>query len=824
MLNKKSKKPLLKILLIILAAFIFVCLLVYLYIAYLLPIPVSLSLKSNHISTKLFDRNGQLLYEVLNPEQGSKTPLSLKQMPADFVHAVIASEDNDYYNHIGVDIGAISRAFFYNSLERKVTSGASTITQQLVRNLMGTNRERNFQEKILESIYAIRLSNAYSKDQILEQYLNTVYFGNMSYGAPAAALNYFGKNLYDLDLAELSMLAGLPQSPSNFNPLVHFDKAKTRQKYVLSRLVAQNFITQKQFDDSFAQELKFKKARADIKAPHFVQYILAELEKQYGEDMVYHDGLQVTTTLDLNLQQKAEQIIHNQLGKLTQQHVTNAAMLATDAQNGQVLVWVGSADFFDDKIAGQVDIITSLRQPGSALKPFLYLLALEKGQTLSTIIADLPFKIQTANGNYSPLNYDLDFHGPVRMREALANSFNIPAVKTLDKIGISNFLNFLHRLGLNSLDQSPEYYGLALTLGGGEVRLFDMVKAYLTLANYGSQQELSYFLEIKQEDKTLQKWLPPIKQYLLGPFGKQNAYLIVNTLSDANARLKSFGEGNVLELPFPAAVKTGTTRNFKDNWTFGFSKHVLAGVWVGNADATAMENISGIDGAGPIWHDFINYAELHSYANSSASFTVPANLNTVDICAVSGLLPGELCQEQIQETFIKGTEPKFTDTYWQKYRCSGDSYDKILLTYPVEYQNWAKERGLLPPPDCRPTTPALSSPESGLASNLPQLAISSPLAGDSFQIDQNLPLTSQKIPLRFTINQLPPALNSQTDLRISLLINEKEVYNQQFTTSQLGVEQSYFWIPTRGIQHLKVTLSASGSQEVLAKEVEFGIN
>ena len=835
--NSKKKSPL-KILLTILAGLFLLATISYIYIAYLLPIPDSLFLQPAHVSTKIFDRQGKLLYEVLNPEQGRKTFLPLERMPVNFIHAIVASEDSDYYNHIGVDLGAISRAFIYNSLEQKITSGASTITQQLVRNLMGTNRERNLQEKIIESIYAVRLSHAYSKDQILEQYLNTVYFGNLSYGAASAAQHFFNKNLYDLDLAELSILAGLPQSPSNFNPLIHLEKAKTRQRYVLDRMVQLAYITQKEADDTYSQPLKFRKAHSDIQAPHFVQYILNELEKNYGEDSLYNDGLQITTTLDLDLQQKAEQIIDNQITKLAQKNVTNSALLAADTETGQILVWVGSKDFFNDSIDGQVDIITSLRQPGSALKPFLYLLALEHGQTLASIIADLPFTIQTANGNYSPLNYDLDFHGPIRLRESLANSFNIPAVKTLQKIGISNFLNFLHRFGLNSLDQSPEYYGLALTLGGGEIRLVDMVKAYLTLANYGRQKDLSFILEIKKSvsddsgktsSEILQKWLPPIERYLLGTFGRQNAYLIINTLSDPNARLKSFGEGNVLELPFPAAVKTGTTRNFKDNWTFGFSSHLMTGVWVGNADATAMENISGIDGAGPIWHNFMVYAEPHLYPRQTVDFEVPPLLNKIEICAASGLLPGELCPEKIQEWFIAGTEPKIPDNYWQKFLCSSTKTEKVFLNYPPEFQKWAKDRDLLPPTDCHllkaiSASTSIQIPTSAENSSSPDpIAISSPLLGDSFQIDPNLPLSSQKIPLHFTVNQLPPALNSQTAFQLTIFINDQPVESRSVTGDQLLLEQSYFWLPERGVKHLKVEISSSESTKTTSKIVEFTI-
>jgi penicillin-binding protein 1C len=806
---KKTHRPLKKILTITLSGLFIFFLLVFLYISYLLPIPEALFIDNNSISTKIFDRNGKLLYEAVNHDFGRKSYFALKDMPEQFIQAILASEDSNFYQHIGVDPGAIFRAFFYNSLERKITSGASTITQQLVRNMFGTNRERNFQEKIIEAIYSVRISNAYSKDQILEKYLNTVYFGNLSYGAGEAARNYFGKNLQELDLAELALLAGLPQSPSGYNPLIYPERAKKRQFYVLTRMLAAGNITQQQFDESSTEKLNYKKSRVSIEAPHFVQYILADLEKSYGEDAVYKKGLNVVTTIDLDLQKKAESIISYQLEKLSQKNVTNSALLSVEKQTGQILAWVGSADFFDEEIAGQVDLITSLRQPGSALKPFLYLLALENGYTLADLIADLPLKIKTDNGVYSPLNYDLDFHGPVRLREALANSFNIPAVKLQQILGTSTFLSFLKKLGMTSLDQEPEYYGLALTLGGGEVRLIDLANAYLTLSNGGNRLAFSPILQINDHSgEIIYEWKKPFANNLLGLNGRSNAFLITDVLSDPNARLKSFGEGNVLELSFPAAVKTGTTRNFRDNWTVGFSSEILTAVWVGNSDATAMENISGIDGAGPIWHDFMEY---YHRSIQSRAFPKPPNIVSSMICSVSGQLPGDKCQEVVSEYFVKGTEPITTDHFWQNFSCNNQI--KSLIYYPDEYASWADERGFNPPGHCSQITFSEATKE-GQQNNL---TILSPLNGDVFQIDNNLPLDSQKIAIK--IKTAPFAAST----RLSILLDGQNILEKQLESSNSVNDHIHFWLPTRGSHKLIVDLKLLNGQELAKSELNFEV-
>lgn len=720
----------------------------YLYVAWLLPLPPVFE-TSDAPATKILDRNGKLLYEVIRPDFGKRTLVPIETIPQSFINATLAAEDINFYSHPGVDFWAIGRAVFFNVREGRIVSGASTITQQLVRNLIGKKDARDVWDKMLEAMYAVRLSNVYTKDEILELYLNRVYYGNMSYGAQAAALDYFGKNLNDLDLAQSALLAGLPQSPSRYNPFESFESAKKRQKYVLDQMVKYGFAELGETDAAYAEPIILRTDRHAMKAPHFVHHVISELEEKYGDDAVLNGGLIVTTTLDLNLQMKAESIIERQVEALERNNVSNGALLAMDVKTGQVLAWAGSADYFDEEIAGAVDIITSRRQPGSSIKPFTYLLAFEKGWTPATVIFDIPTQFDTESGPYSPKNYDLEFHGPVRARTALASSFNIPAVKTAEFTGVEQLISFLKRLGIETLDQPASFYGLALTLGGGEVRMIDMARAYNVIANYGTRFDYSTLLEVRDfEGEVFEEWRQPRGEFVLGPRGREHAYQVIDILSDAAARLPGFGESTILELPFPAAVKTGTTRNFKDNWTIGFTPELLAAVWVGNSDASAMENVSGIDGAAPIWSEFMESAGGRSPVGGGAgagvsggattggggdagagvtggaatgggglsnmSFAVPAGIVEKEICEISGKLPTEYCRQRIFEIFARGEEPKQTDDYHRLFYLNKQTgmiipdacvtrhdplavEQKILVAYLPQLQKWATQNGLALP-------------------------------------------------------------------------------------------------------------------------------
>lgn len=761
--------------------------LAYLFIAFLLPLPPVFDAE-DYPTTKILDRNGNILYEVLQPDFGKRTIVPLSQTPQSFINATLAAEDINFYTHSGVDFWAIGRAIFFNVKQQRIVSGASTITQQLVRNIIGKAEARNIWDKMQEAVYAVRITNMYSKDEILELYLNRVYYGNMSYGAQAAAQDFFGKNLNDLDLAQSSLIAGLPQSPSRYNPFEAFSSAKQRQKYVLEQMVKNGFTSRAEADAAFAEPLDLRSGRHSIRAPHFVQFVLSQLEDKYGEEMIRKGGLTVRTSLDLDLQTKAERIIERQIKKLERNNVQNGSLVAMDVKSGQILAWVGSADYFDEEIAGAVDIVTSLRQPGSSIKPLTYLLSFEKGYTPATVIYDIPTQFNTSTGPYSPKNYDLKYHGPVRVRTALASSFNIPAVKTLEFVGVDSFISFLKKLGVDTFNQPANYYGLALTLGGGEVKLIDMAGAFNVIANYGNRFDYSTILEVSDfNGNLLEEWRQPANEFVLGPRGREHAYQIIDILKDANARLPGFGESTILELPFDVAVKTGTTRNFKDNWTIGFTPNLLTAVWVGNADASSMENISGISGAAPIWADFMKQAEGN---NAGVVFEVPNGIVEKEICEVSGKLPTDLCTKRVFEIFAQGEAPDQYDDYYKLFNINKETglivpdecvsrqdphliAQKVLVAYPANLQKWAAQNDLALP-QFEPCV--LSSEQSNAYSNgytdeqatgnngleasgadgasgagALTVTIESPSSNDEFQLMSGLPLEAQKIPFRVTV-------------------------------------------------------------------------
>lgn len=817
----------------------------YLYISYLLPLPNSLQDLTNHPTTKIFDRNGQLLYEILQPELGKKSTIPLKQFPKYFIDATIAAEDINFYSHPGVDFGAIARALFFNLKEQRIVSGGSTITQQLVRNLMaqsGVQSAQNLQkprdlgDKILEAMYAVRMSHLYNKDQILEQYLNKIYYGNLAYGAQSAALDYFGKNIFDLDLAQSAIIAGLPQSPSSYNPYVYFDKAKQRQKYVLEQMVKNNFASQAQADSALAEPINLRVNKFQIKAPHFVHLVLNQLEEKYGEDAVINGGLQIRTTLDYDLQLKAEQIITRRVDALKENNVQNGALVAMDTYTGQILAWVGSKDYFDNQIDGAVDMITALRQPGSSIKPLNYLAAFEKGYTPATVLYDIPTQFSTETGPYSPKNYDLKYHGPVRARVALASSFNIPAVKVLDYVGVNNFLIFLKKLGIETLDASPSFYGLALTLGGGEVRPIDMANAFNVIANYGLKRDSSDILEIKDADGAeIFKWKLPEAKNILGAQGMQHAYQIIDILKDPSARIAGFGEDSVLQISHESAVKTGTTRNFKDNWTIGFSPEILTAVWVGNADATSMENVSGVDGAAPIWADFMESA-LES--KPKLTFAVPPNLVEKQVCALSGKLPNPgsgsdygaaNCPEKVNEIFARGQEPKELDDYYKLFwvrksdghiimnECVKDYnpaeiQQKVLVAYPAELQKWAGQNSL----GLAKTEPCAKAFDysNGSSSNYPveqaaAVLIDSPNNNDEYQLDSSLPLSAQKTPFRVSVPNDTVEVNYFVDDKVVADVKEPPF--------------SYLWLAVLGNHKLRAEAKLADGRILKSTEIVFDI-
>ncbi len=689
--------------------------------------------KSAFRTTKIYDRTGSiLLYEVFDPQGGNRTWVTLNKIPKYFRDAVIANEDRRYYDDsgtfFGIDPIGLGRAGL-STLTGQQVQGASGITQQLVRNVVMSPDERyeiSVQRKIKEGVLAVEVNRRFSKDEILEMYLNTISYGRLAYGVEAAAQAYFGKHIQDLTLAEATALAIVPQFPSANSPCEdnpYRDDAHAKQELAIDAMLRDGYITDKQAVDAKFMQIKCFQQVFDVKSPHFVFYVRQLLEEQFGVQQVYQGGLKVITTLDMNLENEAERIARDQVAKLTQEkkNVSNASVVSIDPRTGEIKAMVGSIDYFDRKIDGQVNIALANRQPGSSFKLFTYLAAFEKGYTPATMVMDVRASFPNPpNAPYVPENYDRTFHGPQSFRQALARSYNVPAVKVLSLVGVKPVTQLAHRLGITTLNRDD--YGLALTLGGGEVKLLDMTYAYGVVANKGVMagtpaptadrrpgfRELNPVSILKVEDangNTLYQYdKPEVKEVL----DSKVAYLVTNVLSDNNARAVAFGPNSPLKMSRPAAAKTGTTNDFKDNWTFGFTPQLVTGVWVGNSNNASMEHSTGVTGAAPIWHDVMEFALKNVPAQD---FDVPKDIVSVNVCTTSGLLPTQYCKDVTREVFIKGTEPKQPDTIWQAYRvckpsgklatvyCPADQVEtKVFANYPPEAADWVRENNIPQPP------------------------------------------------------------------------------------------------------------------------------
>ncbi|NPV67350.1 MAG: penicillin-binding protein 1C [Anaerolineae bacterium] len=710
-------------------------------------------------STRILDRQGRLLYEIVDPEGGRNRAVTLDRIPQDCIDATIATEDANFYRHIGVDVAGILRALRINLSGGEVLAGGSTITQQVARNLLldpEQRAERTLLRKLRETILAIRLTASYSRDDILMLYLNQTYYGNLAYGLEGAAQAYFGQSVETLDLAQCAMLAGLPQAPAVYNPLENPEAAKERQKTVLRLMAEQGYITQEEARRAENEPLQFAAAPFPIEAPHFVMAVWEELTRRFPEAL-YRGGLTVTTTLDLDWQRAAERIARRHLARLNMpdetgqgHNVNNAALVALDPYTGHVLAMLGSPDYFNERISGAYNAALAPRQPGSALKPFTYAAAfdptLPDPWTAATMVLDVetPFVTRRLE-SYTPANFALVEHGPVRVREALASSYNIPAVAALDHIGVDALVRLLTRLGVSTLAANPRI-DLAVTLGGGEVRLLELTAAYAGLANGGYRVEPALIMQVEDTaGKRLYTWEHrPLTDRVLD---ERVAWLITDILSDNSARIPAFGPASVLQIGRPAAAKTGTTTDFRDNWTLGYTPNLVVGVWVGNADNTPMREVTGISGAGPIWHDFMREALL---GQPQLSFQRPDGLIQVEVCALSGLLPTDACTQRVREWFIPGTEPTTYDTIHQVFtidRRTGmladestppeERVERVYLVLPQEARDWAARQGIPAPP-----APAPSAPDAHIG-----LRLLEPDPYTTFRLSPTLPPDAQRLRL-----------------------------------------------------------------------------
>jgi penicillin-binding protein 1C len=611
-----------------------------------LPFPKGKLKPAPVISLSLMDRNNTVLREILSEEGGHCRWVTLEGFSPDLLQATLVAEDRYFYLHPGINPVAIIRALFQNIRHGRVVAGASTISQQVVRNIY--RKRRTLFAKLHEIWLAIRLERTISKDKIFTQYLNRIYYGNQAYGIDAASQLYFDKSPKDLSLAEAAFLAGLPRSPSTHNPYSHFNQAKKRQEQILYQMFKRGYIPLSKWERTKGESLKLIPAKQNFRAPHFCDFILQQIPSSQKSVLS-----RIQTSCDYALQEKVEKLVSDHIQSLEKKSITNAAAIIMDNVTGDILSMVGSKDFFDDRHDGQVNGAVSLRQPGSTLKPFTYGLALERGMTAAEILEDKDYYFPTPGGSYSPRNYDKRFHGKVRLRQALACSYNVPAVMLLDRLGTDLLYQRLKLMDFKSLDKSPSHYGVGLTLGNGEVTLLELTRAYSALARGGIYVENRSILKCfdAQEKEIIWDRLKKSRRI----FSTQIAFILTDILADRDARVPAFGYLSPLNLPFECAVKTGTSADFRDNWTVGYTPKYTVGVWVGNFDATPMFNISGVTGCGPLFKDIMLLLENN---NAEVKFTRADDVIKVKICPLSGNLATEHCPGAMEDIFIEGTEPQ----------------------------------------------------------------------------------------------------------------------------------------------------------------------
>lgn len=677
-------------------------------------LPRDLVERKSGSSLRLTDRQGRLLQERVLGSGGRGQWVELREVSPYLVQATIAVEDHRFFHHWGVDPLAVMRAATQALRARRVVSGASTLTQQLARAVY--HLPRRWWAKPVEMALALKLELALSKEEILTQYLNRVPYGNGTVGAEAAARLYFAKPALHLSLAEAALLAGLPQAPARYDPYRNCAAAKRRQELVLGAMLRCGAIDSARFAEARAAELTFSPAERSLAAPHFCDWLLVN-----RKGLRLPEAGTVRTTIDLPLQQKIELLLRSHLGLLADKNVTNAAAVVLDNEDATVLAMVGAADYFDELNHGQVNGCLSLRQPGSTIKPFTYGLALEHGHTAADILPDIETHAATAGGDFRVHNYDRLFHGPVRLRVALACSYNVPAVRVLEELGTELLLAKLRAAGFASLTKPATYYGLGLTLGNGEVSLLELTRAYCALARGGMLRPEKVWLGQQAADSSR-------------IFSPQVAYLLTHILADREARVEAFGEGNALELPFPCAAKTGTSKDYRDNWAVGYTTRYTVGVWVGNFSGEAMHKVSGISGAGLLFRDIMLLLHRESWP---ATFVAPPGLTEREICARSGELPGPYCPGTVREVFIAGTEPTRTCAVHQAFvvhhqenGASSRAELQVYEVWPALYERWMVEAGVPTPPRA---WLALRAEASSLKQQLP--VITFPDNGDIYKID-----------------------------------------------------------------------------------------
>ncbi|HEY7187645.1 MAG TPA: penicillin-binding protein 1C [Vicinamibacterales bacterium] len=717
------------------------------------PLPDGLLDEPKHPSTLVFDRHGIELHEALSSDETRIVPLNAATLPSSLVAATVAAEDRRFWQHPGVDVVAIVRALRTNLAEGHVVEGGSTITQQTAKLLLNRRspaRARGVAAKIEEAVVALRLEHRFTKHELLAMYLNLAAYGNQYVGVERASRGYFGVPAVMTTPAQAAFLAGLPQRPSGFNPYRYRESALRRQRSVIRRMQVAGALTNEQAREALDEQLTFARRQPSSTAPHFVEMVLGAA----GE----RRPARINTTLDAALQADVDGIIESNRDLLRAHGAHNVAVVVLDNEHGEWLAWEGSGDYFDRSNGGTINGPMMLRQPGSALKPFTYALAFEQGSTPATVLADVPSSFPTAEPGvvYSPRNYDGRFRGPLLARRALAGSENVPAVALASELGVPSLLRFLDRAGLTTFDKTAAFYGLGVTLGNAEVRLAELVAAYAAFARGGEWIEPTV---VRRTDG-----VPPRTQRLVSA---RTAFWITDILSDPEAREFVFGRGGSLELPFPVAVKTGTSQAYHDNWTIGYSRRVTVGVWVGNFDRRPLRNSSGVTGAGPIFNAVMLAAERHVSGSSDAQETIvptPSDVVEREICALSGLAANAWCPVRRREWVPAGAPT--VPCHWHHL-----SEDGLLTFWPAEYRQWARENGLDRPVRSHiqdAPTRAAKQPLVVVRRSAPTmpLTIASPPADATYLVDPTLRREFQSLPLRVVATTSGPIEWSVSGQRI----------------------------------------------------------
>ena len=686
------------------------------------------------VSTIVVDRRGDPLYEALSGDGARSIRLSAADLPPVLIAATVAAEDRRYWSHPGVDPVAIVRALRNNTRRGRVAEGGSTITQQVAKLLLNREspgRRRALGAKIQEAVLALRLEHRFTKREILAMYLNLAAYGNQIAGAERASRAYFDRGAWMLTAAQAAFLAGLPQRPSGFNPYRGREAAMVRQRSVLRRMAAAGALSSAELEEAQGERLAFARGAAPpFAAPHFVEMVLAAAgERRPGR---------IETTLDRALQADVHGVIDARKELLKTHGAANVAVVVLDNASGEWLAWEGSGDYFDADHGGTINGPLMPRQPGSALKPFTYALGFEHGYTPASVLPDVPSHFPTAEAGvlYSPRNYDGRYRGPLLARRALAGSENVPAVALASDLGVPRLLRFLTRAGFSTFDRNASYYGLGLTLGNAEVRLDELVAAYAAMARGGEWIAPSYL-----------RGAPHARRTLVSP---RTAFWIADILSDPEAREYIFGRGGSLELPFPVAVKTGTSQAYHDNWTVGYSRHVTVGVWVGNFDRTPLRDSTGVTGAGPIFHAVMLAAERRAGGITEGGadlpvVNVPEDGDAVtprEICALSGGAANPWCPTRQMEWLAAGSG--MDPCSWHRLGDAG-----LVTIWPAEYRQWARTSGLTSVADVVNVSRAQpSSTTHNAVDAKPSLQVISPPAGAVYLIDPTLRRDFQTLALR----------------------------------------------------------------------------